>query len=105
MLAKAGKSATAAAEADALRERQPKDCRVQFVLARVYAVLAAAEPTAPHADAAAGCLRAAVDGGLPDRPEWKWEPDLDPVRGNKGVAAALARLKAAEVLPAPRPAE
>jgi tetratricopeptide (TPR) repeat protein len=104
-LAKAGKSGMAADAAGALRKQEPKDWRVQFVLARVYATLSATEPTAGHTSTAAACLRAAVAGGLPDRPQWKWEPDLDPVRGNTDVAAVLGKLKAAEVLPRPRPEE
>ncbi len=104
-LAKAGKAGTAADAADALRKQEPKDWRVQFVLARVYAVLALNEPNDEHTKSAAACLRAAVEGGLPDRPSWKWEPDLDPVRGNKEVASVLTSLKATEVLPRPRLAE
>lgn len=104
-LAKTGKFEAASVEAAAVREKYPRDWRTQFALARAYAVLAEAEPTAGHAGTAAECLRTAVDNGLSDRPDRKWEPDLDPIRAHKDVAAALDRLKSTEVLPRPRSAE
>jgi tetratricopeptide (TPR) repeat protein/tRNA A-37 threonylcarbamoyl transferase component Bud32 len=94
-LARAGKTAEAAAEASKVQPRVAKSPELLLQVARCYATCAAADAPnrADHVKRALAALQAATEKDYKD-PVWlETDPELEPIRGEPGFKAVVARVK------------
>jgi len=107
--ARAGDHTSAAAWAESLRKKYPKDARQLNYAAQGFAICSLvankAEEKAAYRDDAFKCLTGALDAGYADADEMMNDPDYSALRDDPRFPPLLARAKAPKPPEAPPPRE